>query len=170
MMLPDAYPTYPVDLKALWQFKRHLLNITRARGYTRDVVNVYIDRKDYENCEDTLACNLVWGPEQILNANDMDRSLGVVNVQATVYLDWIIQAESPTEARSFIKADVMTYFLKDYNYWLPELDNGDSPSIFNLMFAHITPYGDAQAIPRCKLEMEVTIWYRTQLGNHYARV
>lgn len=169
MNLPENYESFPVDLKALWQFKRHLHNITRARGYSRDVMSVYIDRRDFENCEDALSCNLIWGPEEVLNASDIDRSLGIVNIKATVLLDWIIEAESQTEARSFLKADVMTYLLKDFNFTLPELDNGESPTVFNLMPANITPYGDNQTGRRCKLEMEVYVWYKTQLGNHYAR-
>lgn len=164
---PDNYSTLPVQRKAHLQLQRYCLMINRSDGYHFDVVEAFIDRRDFENVQNRPAVNVIWGPEDILNANDIDRSLQTYNVRASVILDWVLPGENPSLERSLIKADCERHFLTPYRYQLPEQDDGSYPSIHNLIFSSITPYGDDQGKPYCKLEMELMVWYRTQLGNPY---
>lgn len=164
---PDNYSTLPVQRKAHLQLQRHVLRITKSAGYNNDVIEAYINRRDFENVQNEPAVNIVWGPETTLNGNDIDRSLQTYNVRALVYLDWILKGEDPSLERALIKADCEKYFLTPYCYSLPEQDNGENPTIHNLMFTSFTPHGDEQGKPRCKMEMELAVWYRTELGNPY---
>ena len=164
---PDNYSQLPQQRKAHLQLQRYCLRIQKSDGYNNDVIEAYLDRKDFENIQNKPAVNIVWGPEEILNWNDIDRSLQTYNARALVYLDWILEGEDPSLERALIKADCERMFLTPYRYQLPEQDDGSSPVIHNLMFSRITPYGDEQNKPTCKLEMELSVWYRTQLGNPY---
>lgn len=164
---PADYAALPVQRKAHLQLQRYCLMINRSTGFNNDVIEAFLDRKDFENVQNKPAVNVIWGPEEILNWNDIDRSLQTYNVRASAFLDWILPGENPSLERSLIKADCEKLFLTPYAYQLPEQANGSSPTVHNLMFSRITPYGDEQNKPTCKLEMELSIWYRTQLGNPY---
>ena len=167
---PDNYSSLPVQYKALLQLQRHCLNITKDNGYNTDVVEAYINRKDFENIQNKPAVNILYGTESIVNASDIDRSTQVYSVRAKCYFDWFLTGENPALERALIKADCEKYFLQDYNYTLPENVDGTSPIIFNMIFSSITPYGDDQTAPKCKLDMEFYLWYRTELGNPYRRL
>lgn len=170
--LPVNYSQMPQELKAIYQLQRHLYNIKKEAGFNRDVEHVFINRKDFENIQNYPAVNIYFGVVEVLNANDIDRSIQVMNKKATIYLDWILKSDDPILERSLIQADVEKYFLSDYNYWLPESNDGsgNNPTIFNLMFSQYHPYGDDQNKPTCKLEMEMFMWYRTVMGNPYERI
>lgn len=165
---PDNYSVLPIQRKAHLQLQRHVLRIKKADGYNNDVIEAFLNRRDFENVQNEPAVNIVWGPETILNANDIDRSMQNYTVRALVYFDWILKGEDPSLERALIKADCERYFLQPYNYTLPEQDDGTSPTIHNLMFSTITPHGDEQGAPRCKLEMELMVWYRTAIANPYS--
>lgn len=164
---PDDYSQLPVQRKAHLQLQRYCLMIGTSSGYNWDVIEAYTDRHDFENVANRPAVNIVWGPEEVLNWNDIDRSLQTYNVRASVFLDWILPGKDPSLERAKIKADCEKMFLTPYRYQLPEQPDGSSPTIHNLMFSRIVPYGDDQSTPVCKLEMELSLWYRTQLGNPY---
>lgn len=166
---PENYSSLPVQRKAHLQFQRHTLRITRDNGFNNTILEAYLNKKDWENAKNLPVCNLVWGPEEILNGTGVDKSLGIYNVQAHVYMDFLLSGEDPSLERASIKADVEKYFLRDYFYTLPERDDGTEPTIHQLMPVSIIPHGDDQAIPRCKLEIEMLVWYRTQMGNPYQR-
>jgi hypothetical protein len=164
---PENYSQLPIKLKAHIQLQRYCLMINRSTGYNYDVLEAYLNRRDFENVQNKPAVNIIWGPEEILNANDIDRSLQTYNVRASAFLDWFLPGNEPHVERALIQADCEKLFGTPYNYQLPEQDDGSSPTVHNLIFSRITPYGDEQNKPACKLEMELTIWYRTQLGNPY---
>lgn len=164
---PDNYSQLPVQRKAHLQFQRHTLRIQRDAGYNNDVLGVHLNRHDRENIQPG-ECNLIWGPEEVLTANDSGRSLGIYEVRASVFMDWLLQGEDPSLERALIKADVEKYFLRPHFFTLPEQDNGQNPIIHNMIPVAITPYGDDQTKPQCKLEIEWNLWYRTILGNPYS--
>ena len=165
--LPPDYPNLPCELRAFAQLERHLYNIRREFGYNNDVVEVYPDRHDFENANNPPICNLVMGEDEVLNASDVDRSIGVEVHRAMVYLDWMIVDPNPSRARGLLKADVLKYFGQNYNYMLPENADASGPTCFNFMIARSTPYGDDQQKPQCKLQMEAYLWWRTTQGNPY---
>jgi hypothetical protein len=164
---PANYSELPVQRRAHLQLQRYCLRIRQSDGYNNDVIEAFLDRRDFENVQNKPAVNIIWGPEEILNWNDIDRGLGTYNVRASVFLDWILTGDDPSLERALMKADCERMFCRPYVYQLPEQDDGSSPTIHNLMFSRITPYGDEQNKPTCKLEMELSLWYRTQLGNPY---
>ena len=166
--LPPDYASRSCELRALKQLERHLYRIQRSAGYNYDVVDVFPDRHDFENAGGNFpVCNLVMGVDEVLNASDIDRSLNVEVHRAVVHLDWILSDAEPSVARGKLKADLLKYFGQDYNYMLPENDDGSAPSCFNFMFSSFTPYGDDQQKPTCTLQMEAFLWWRTTLGNPY---
>lgn len=148
------------------ELQRHLLRITESNGYHNTIMNAHISARDWENDPNRPVVNIYWGPESYLNANDIDRSLGVLNKRATVFLDCLLrETDDPTLERTKFQADLERYFLNDNNFNLP--DTAGSPTIFNMMFVNATPYGDEQTNQKIKLEMETVIWYRTILGDPY---
>ena len=168
--LPDNYHQLPAQLRAHWQLTRHCLLIRKESGYNNDIVDAYMNRRDFENVKNRPAVNVIWGPETVLNGSDMDRSLQTYNVRAQVFLDFILDSVDPVTDRALLKADLEKHFFRDYNYWLPEDERtGDNATAFNMMFTAITPYGDDQS-SIAKLEVEANVLYRTTLGNPYERI
>lgn len=173
-VLPDGYSDFPIQLKAVYQLARHL-SLIGGEGYNLNFQEVYVDRHDFENVENYPAVNVIWGPERVQNANQNDNTMGVYSVMLSVFLDVILSSQTPTIERGLIKADIEKYFLSpgNRNDCLPEAEGeestGGAATVQSLMVASATPYGDAQTAPKCKLEIELKMWYKTKMGDPYTR-
>lgn len=170
IILPENYATLPLQRKAHLQLARHVQNIRRPE-YNNDVGDVFLNRKDWENVTSFPSCAVLWGPEECLTSQDQKRSMGYSEWLAHCFLHWNLEGEDPSLERALIKADCQRYFEQDFNYWLPEVDDGtgNNPTCFALTITGSTPFGDDQTIPRCRLEIQVDIYYRTIFGNPYER-
>ena len=167
--LPSGYSGFPIKLKAQWQLARHLLNITTGNGYNRTIKEVYIEREDFENAPDRTAVNAWWQGDRVLNANRNDATIGVYSVESIVMLDFILDSTDPNTERGFTQADVEKYFLAkaNRNDCLPE--DGGAGTIQSMMVAAVIPWGNAQTEPRCGMNMELKVWYKTKMGDPYTR-
>ena len=126
---------------------RHLKKIKQSDDFNRTIKDAFLDRRDWENAPDKDVVNVVWGPEEYLNATDIDRSLGGVHKKAQVFWHFLLDCSDigPFRARAQMQADIEQYFLKDENHRLPEPDGTDL--IFNL-FQLQTPLLEITNLPR----------------------
>ena len=166
-VLPDGYSNFPIQLKGMFQFARHL-SLIGGEGYNTQFENVWVDRHDYENMA-FPGVNVWWDSEKTDNAAMNDNTPGVYSVRVPVYLDVLFEDEYPSIKAGLIKADIEKYFLSKTNKCdcLPEADG--AATVQSMMIAGMNCVTDAQHAHRARMQIECRVWYKTKMGDPYTR-